>query len=41
MSTTEISELFDPRRWRDVGGFDDLTDITYHRAIDQIGRAHV
>ncbi len=30
-----VSEIFDARRWRDVVGFDDLTDITYHRALDQ------
>jgi naphthoate synthase len=30
-----VSETFDPDAWDDVPGFDDLTDITYHRA-----RAH-
>jgi naphthoate synthase len=30
-----VSELFDPDAWRDVAGFDDLTDVTYHRAVDQ------
>lgn len=30
-----VSEIFDASRWRDVAGFDDLTDITYHRALDQ------
>jgi len=25
-----VSELFDPAAWRDVEGFDALTDITYH-----------
>ncbi|MBK7950516.1 MAG: 1,4-dihydroxy-2-naphthoyl-CoA synthase [Deltaproteobacteria bacterium] len=29
-----ISPLFDPSRWHAVPGFD-LTDITYHRAVDQ------
>ncbi len=29
-----ISELFDPAAWRPVPGFDGLTDITYHRAVD-------
>jgi naphthoate synthase len=29
-----VSELFDPAAWRDVAGFDDLTDVTYHRAVD-------
>jgi naphthoate synthase len=28
-----VSELFDPDAWRPVEGFD-LTDITYHRAVD-------
>ena len=32
---TEVSELFDPSRWRRIEGFGDLTDITYHRAVDQ------
>ena len=30
-----VSELFDPAAWKPVDGFDDLTDITYHRAVDQ------
>ncbi|MQA78430.1 MAG: 1,4-dihydroxy-2-naphthoyl-CoA synthase [Streptosporangiales bacterium] len=30
-----VSELFDESAWREVQGFDDLTDITYHRAVDQ------
>jgi len=30
-----VSELFDPSAWQPVPGFDDLTDITYHRAVDQ------
>jgi len=29
-----VSELFDDAAWRDVPGFDDLVDITYHRAVD-------
>jgi naphthoate synthase len=29
-----VSELFDPQVWRGVPGFDDLTDVTYHRAAD-------
>jgi naphthoate synthase len=33
-SSKPISPLFDPTRWREVEGFD-LTDITYHRAVDQ------
>jgi naphthoate synthase len=28
-----VSELFDPSRWRSVAGFEDLTDITYHREV--------
>jgi len=28
-----VSELFDPEAWRPVEGFD-LTDVTYHRAVD-------
>lgn len=35
MSSPAVSELFDPSRWREVRGFDDLTDVTYHRAVDQ------
>lgn len=30
-----VSELFDPSAWQAVPGFGDLTDITYHRAVDQ------
>jgi naphthoate synthase len=30
-----VSELFDPAAWRDVPGFGTLTDVTYHRAVDQ------
>ncbi|HLI45537.1 MAG TPA: 1,4-dihydroxy-2-naphthoyl-CoA synthase [Acidimicrobiales bacterium] len=29
-----VSELFDPDAWRPVPGFE-LTDVTYHRAVDQ------
>jgi naphthoate synthase len=28
-----VSEIFDPKRWREVEGFS-FTDITYHRAVD-------
>jgi len=33
----EVSALFDPHAWRDVEGFDpaDITDITYHRSVEQ------
>lgn len=27
-----VSAIFDPARWEPVSGFEDLTDITYHRA---------
>jgi naphthoate synthase len=30
-----VSELFDASRWKPVPGFEPLTDITYHRAVDQ------
>ncbi len=30
-----MSELFDPSAWRAVDGFEDLTDVTYHRAVGQ------
>jgi naphthoate synthase len=29
-----VSELFDTQRWRPVAGFEDLADVTYHRAVD-------
>ena len=29
-----VSDIFDPDRWRSVPGFDELTDITYHRSIE-------
>ncbi|RDV45764.1 1,4-dihydroxy-2-naphthoyl-CoA synthase [Leifsonia sp. ku-ls] len=32
----DVSELFDPRAWREVPGFGGLTDITYHH--DTTGR---
>jgi len=32
---SEVSDTFDAARWRDIAGFEDLTDITYHRALDQ------
>jgi naphthoate synthase len=31
----KISELFDASRWKPIPGFESLTDITYHRAVDQ------
>ena len=33
MSPTAPSTLFDPDAWTSVAGFDDLTDLTYHRAV--------
>lgn len=30
-----VSEVFDPGRWRSIDGFEELTDVTYHRAVDQ------
>ena len=29
-----VSEIFDRSAWRAVPGFEDLTDLTYHRALD-------
>jgi len=29
-----VSELFDPAAWNPVAGFEDLVDVTYHRAVD-------
>ncbi|HET8603750.1 MAG TPA: 1,4-dihydroxy-2-naphthoyl-CoA synthase [Marmoricola sp.] len=35
MSTIQgVSEIFDPADWQAVPGFDDLADLTYHRAVD-------
>jgi len=31
----QVSETFDPTRWRAVEGFTDLTDLTYHRGVDR------
>jgi naphthoate synthase len=30
----EVSDTFDPSAWEDVAGFEDLTDLTYHRAVE-------
>lgn len=30
-----VSEIFDPSRWKNVEGFENLQDMTYHRAVDQ------
>jgi naphthoate synthase len=29
-----VSEIFDPSAWEPVPGFEDLQDLTYHRAVD-------
>ena len=29
-----VSEIFDPAAWSDVPGFDELSDVTYHRSVD-------
>jgi len=34
MAENGVSEIFDPTAWREVPGFEDLTDLTYHRAVD-------
>ena len=34
---SQVSETFDPQRWRAVEGFEELTDITYHRGVDRTG----
>ena len=33
----KVSETFDPTKWRTIEGFEDLTDITYHRGVDRTG----
>ncbi|MDR2347847.1 MAG: 1,4-dihydroxy-2-naphthoyl-CoA synthase [Bifidobacteriaceae bacterium] len=33
-----VSDGFSPELWRDVPGFADLTDITYHRGVEAGGR---
>ncbi|KQX74340.1 MULTISPECIES: 1,4-dihydroxy-2-naphthoyl-CoA synthase [Aeromicrobium] len=29
-----VSDTFDPSAWREIPGFEGLTDLTYHRAVD-------
>jgi len=36
MTADQVSEIFDPARWRGVDGFADLEDVTYHH--DTTGR---
>ncbi|MDJ0323485.1 1,4-dihydroxy-2-naphthoyl-CoA synthase [Cryobacterium sp. PH31-AA6] len=31
--TEQVSEIFDPSQWREVDGFDGLTDVTYHHDL--------
>lgn len=31
----QVSETFDPARWRTIAGFEGLTDITYHRGVER------
>ncbi len=35
MSGSAVSEIFDGSAWEVVSGFEDLTDVTYHRAVGQ------
>jgi naphthoate synthase len=30
----QVSAIFDPQAWQEVPGFEDLTDLTYHRAVE-------
>lgn len=38
---TTVSDTFDPTVWRTVDGFEDLTDMTYHRGVDRSGDGEV
>ncbi len=31
--TERVSDIFDPQQWKDVAGFDNLTDVTYHHDL--------
>ena len=31
----QVSQTFDPMRWRTVAGFEDLVDMTYHRGVER------
>src|SRR5690606_28301349 len=31
----QVSTTFEPARWRTVDGFEDLTDLTYHRGVER------
>ena len=37
----QISETFDPRQWRTVEGFEEITDITYHRGVSRAANGEV
>lgn len=37
MGTPGVSELFDPDAWAAVAGFEELTDVTYHRSVTADG----
>ncbi|GAB18010.1 naphthoate synthase, partial [Gordonia effusa NBRC 100432] len=39
MSESSAANPFDPSQWAGVDGFDNLTDITYHRHVGE-GRAN-
>ncbi len=34
MAENGVSEIFDPTAWTEVPGFEDLVDLTYHRAVE-------
>jgi naphthoate synthase len=34
MAENGVSEIFDPSAWHEVPGFEDLEDLTYHRAVE-------
>ena len=34
MAENGVSEIFDPSAWQEVPGFEGLTDLTYHRAVE-------
>src|SRR6187200_2966593 len=34
MAENDVSEIFDPSAWQRVPGFEDLDDLTYHRALE-------
>jgi naphthoate synthase len=34
MAENSVSEIFDPSAWQQVPGFEELEDLTYHRAVE-------